>query len=287
MNALEITGLCKKLNGFNIEGIDLKLPKGFILGYIGQNGAGKTTTIKLITNQLKRDSGNIKVFGKEYCDDEVQYKDMIGYIGDECYFPSFFTAKDLEDTFKKFYNSFDERKFKEYLKLWEIPYTKKIKTFSKGMKVKLAFAGIFSRETKLLLLDESTSGLDPVIRSEVLELLQEYISDGERSVLFSTHITSDLDNITDFIYFIDKGKILFNGTTEEILEGHLIVSGKVESLSTEIKKKMIGYKVSQFSFKGLIKSEDRQLFEQEIGADIEKPSVSDIMIFYIKGLRGQ
>lgn len=100
MNALEITGLHKKLNGFNIDGIDLKLPKGYILGYIGQNGAGKTTTIKLITNQLKRDSGSIKVFGKEYCDDEVQYKDMVGYIGDESYFPSFFTARDLENTFK-------------------------------------------------------------------------------------------------------------------------------------------------------------------------------------------
>ncbi|WP_243156271.1 ABC transporter ATP-binding protein [Clostridium sp. C2-6-12] len=199
MNALEIKNLSKKLKGFSLKNINLELPKGYILGYIGQNGAGKTTTIKLIMNQLKPDSGEIRVFGKEYEDDEAGYKDMIGFIGDECYFPICFTLKDIVNMLKDFYSSFDEIKFREYAERWDLPYKKKIKDFSKGMKAKLAFASVLSRDTKLLLLDEPTSGLDPVVRSEVLELLQEYISDGERSVIFSTHIMSDLEKITDYL----------------------------------------------------------------------------------------
>ena len=127
MNALEIKKLNKTFKEFSIKNIDLELPKGYILGYIGQNGAGKTSTIKLIMNQLKKDSGEIKVFGKEYEDDEVEYKDMIGFIGDECYFPTCFTLKDIINTLKDFYNSFDEAKFKEYVNKWNLPYGKKIK----------------------------------------------------------------------------------------------------------------------------------------------------------------
>ena len=283
MNALEIRNLNKDLKGFSLKNIDLELPKGYILGYIGQNGAGKTTTIKLIMNQLKRDSGEIKVFGKEYEDDEVGYKDMIGFIGDECYFPTCFTLKDVINTLKDFYTSFDETKFKEYAEKWNLPYKKKIKEFSKGMKAKLAFASVLSRETKLLLLDEPTSGLDPVVRSEVLEILQEYISDGERSVIFSTHIMSDLEKITDYLYFINKGEKVFFDTTENILENHLVVKGGIEDLTTEVKEKLIGYKSSNIGFEGLIYSKDREYLDESLL--FEKPSMDDIVVFYINGVR--
>ena len=283
MNALEIKKLNKIFNGFSLKNINLELPKGYILGYIGQNGSGKTTTIKLIMNQLKKDSGEIKIFGKEYEDDEVQYKDMIGFIGDECYFPTCFTLKDVINTLKDFYNSFDEVKFRKYAEKWELPYKKKIKEFSKGMKVKLSFASVLSRDTKLLLLDEPTSGLDPVVRSEVLEILQEYISDGERSVIFSTHIMSDLEKITDYLYFINEGEKVFYDTTENVLENHLVVKGGIEDLKTEVKEKLIGYKSSNIGFEGLIYSEDKEYLAENLL--FEKPSMDDIVVFYINGVR--
>ena len=283
MNALEIKNLSKTFKGFSLKNINLELPKGYILGYIGQNGSGKTTTIKLIMNQLKCDSGEIKIFGKEFKDDEAGYKDMIGFIGDECYFPTCFTLKDVINTLKDFYASFDEKKFKEYVEKWELPYKKKIKEFSKGMKAKLSFASILSRDTKLLLLDEPTSGLDPVVRSEVLEILQEYISDGERSVIFSTHIMSDLEKITDYLYFINNGEKVFYDTTENVLENHLVVKGGAEDLKAEVKEKLIGYKSSHIGFEGLIYSKDKKYLDEKLL--FEKPSMDDIVVFYINGAR--
>ncbi|WP_238918458.1 ABC transporter ATP-binding protein [Clostridium sp. YIM B02555] len=285
MNALEIKNLNKNLKGFNIKNINLELPKGYILGYIGQNGAGKTTTIKLIMNHLKRNSGEIRVFGKEYDEDEAGYKDMIGFIGDDCYFPICFTLKEIINTLKDFYSSFDEGKFDQYAKKWGLPYKKKIKEFSKGMKAKLAFATVLSRETKLLLLDEPTSGLDPIVRSEVLEILQDYISDGERSVIFSTHIMSDLEKITDYLYFINDGEKVFFDTTENILENHLLVKGGTGELREEVKEKLIGYKLSNISFTGLIHSEDKNYLDENLL--FEKPSMEEIMVFYINGTRGK
>lgn len=285
MNALEIKELSKSFGTFSLENINLKLPEGYILGYVGQNGAGKTTTIKLIMEQLKRDSGEITVFGKNYIDDEIAYKGIIGYIGDECYFPGCFTSKDIVDSLKNFYKSFDEFKFNSYMQRWELPQNKKIKDFSKGMKMKLVFASVLSRETRLLVLDEPTSGLDPVIRSEILELLQEYISNGKRSVLFSTHIMSDLEKIADYLYFIDKGKTIFYDTKDNILEGYLLVKGGVTDLKAQLRDKLIGYKKSNVGFEGLIHSRDSKDIEE--GLLFEKPSVDDIVIFHINGAKGE
>ncbi|WP_017212539.1 ABC transporter ATP-binding protein [Clostridium beijerinckii] len=283
MNALEIKNLNKTFDGFELKNINLELPKGYILGYVGQNGAGKTTTIKLIMNQLKKDSGVIKVFSKSYEDGEEVYKDMIGFIGDECYFPINFTLKDVISTLKDFYTSFDESKFNDYAEKWNLPYKKKIKEFSKGMKVKLSFASILSRNTKLLLLDEPTSGLDPVVRNEVLEILQEYIADGEKSVLFSTHITSDLEKITDYLFFINNGEKVFYDITENVLESHLLVKGGLDDLTEELKEKLIGYKSSNFGFEGLIDSKNREYISKDLL--VEKTSMDDIVIFYINGKR--
>ena len=283
MYALEIKKLNKKFSNFSLQDINLKLPKGYILGYIGQNGAGKTTTIKLIMEQLKRDSGEITVFEKKYSDDNISFKEIIGFIADECYFPESFKAKDIINTFKGFYKTFDEVKFKRYMERWNLPYDKKIKDFSKGMKMRLMFASVLSRETKLLILDEPTSGLDPVIRDEILELLQEYISDGEKSVLFSTHIMSDLEKIADYLYFIDNGKIIFNDIKDNILENYLLVKGGVEDLTLDIKEKLVGYKKSSIRFEGLIYSKDKKY----IGNDLlyEKPSIDDIVVFHINGVK--
>lgn len=279
MNALEISNLNKKFKDFSLENINLSLPKGYILGYVGQNGAGKTTTIKLIMQQLKADSGEISIFGKGYKGNEVKFKDMIGFVGDECYFPTNFKIKDVINTLKDFYPSFNKDKFNHYIDLWELPKDKKIRDFSKGMKIKLTFASIFARKTKLLILDEPTSGLDPVIRNDILELLQEYIEDGEKSVLFSTHITSDLEKIADYIFFINKGKMMFNDTKDKILEKHLVVKGGIEDLTPNIKEKLIGYKKSNVGFQGLIYADDKRYLDDELL--IEKPSIEEIIVFYI------
>lgn len=282
MYALEIKDLSKSFKTFSLEEINLKLPQGYILGYVGQNGAGKTTTIKLIMEQLKRDSGDITVYGKKY-DDEIAYKNMIGFIADECYFPGCFTLKDIIVTLKSFYKSFDEFKFREYMKKWELPGNKKISEFSKGMKMKLMFASVLSRDTKLLIVDEPTSGLDPVIRSEILEILQEYISDGKKSVLFSTHNMSDLEKIADYLYFIDKGKTIFNDVKDNVLESFLLVKGGKNDLTPHLRDKLIGFKKSNIGFEGLISFEDRKFVDK--GLLLEKPSVDDIVIFHINGAK--
>ncbi|WP_338031205.1 ABC transporter ATP-binding protein [Clostridium paridis] len=285
VNALEIKNLSKNFGNFKLEDINLELPKGYILGYIGQNGAGKTTTIKLIMEQLKRDNGQITVMGKSYIDNEEAYKEMIGYIADECYYPECFNINDILGSLKDFYPTFNEEKFISYINTWELPKKTALRKFSKGMKLKLMFATVLSRDTKLLVLDEPTSGLDPVIRSEILEILQDYISDGERSVMFSTHIMSDLEKIADYLYFIDKGKTIFYDSKDNIVESYLIVKGGNEDLTDEREKKLIGCKKSNIGFEGLIHSSDAKYFKD--GFLIERPRVDDIVVFHIKGVRGK
>lgn len=284
MQALEIKNLTKNFKEFTLDNINLSLPKGYIMGYIGQNGAGKTTTIKLIMNHLKIDSGSISVFGQSYMDDEQTYKDMIGYIPDECMFPTMFTLKDITKLMSSFYSSFDQEKFMKLAEKWNLSSTKKIKDYSKGMKMKLMFATVLCRKTKLLILDEPTSGLDPVMRSEILELLQEYISDGERSVIFSTHIVSDLEGIADYLTFIDSGKLIFSDTKDNIMEKFIIVKGDPKELTSELKRKMIGLKSTAYGFCGLTLKSNKSLFSS--GFAVEVPSIDDIVVYHINGIRG-
>lgn len=285
MDALSIKNLNKSFKSFALKDININLPKGYILGYVGQNGAGKTTTIKLIMNFLKRDSGSIEVFGKEYKDNETCYKEMIGYIADECYFPEIFTAEDILKINKDFYKTFDQKKFVSMLDEWNIPKNKKIKDFSKGMKVKLCFACVFARETKLLILDEATSGLDPVMRDEILDMIQKYIEDGEKSVIFSSHIESDIEKIADYVYFIDDGKIILNDTKDDILENHMIIKGGKDEISSDIKKRVVGYEVNNVCFRALIRTDDKKYFSDNFL--YEKPNIEDIVVLYIKGLKNK
>jgi ABC-2 type transport system ATP-binding protein len=283
MLALEIKNLNKSFKNFKLDNINLELPEGYILGYIGQNGAGKTTTIKLIMQQIKKEFGEITVYGKKYTDDEIKYKDTIGFIADDNYIPGVFTVKDVKGTFGSFYKTFDKIKFDSYIKKWDLPIDKKVKDFSKGMKIKLMFAATLSRDTKLLVLDEPTSGLDPVIRDEILDILQDYISDGKRSVIFSTHIMSDLEKIADFLVFIDKGKVIFNDTKDNILESFLLVKGGTNDLSKPLTEKLIGYKRTKIGFEGLVNVKDIRLVSKEMLT--EKPTIDEIVVFHINKAR--
>lgn len=285
MNILEIKDVSKKYKDFSLKNISLTLPAGYIMGYVGQNGAGKTTTINLINHICKSAKGSIQVDGIHYEDDPVRYKNSIAYVGDESYFPKGYTVKNVRKTMKDFYDSFDEQKFCALLQRYQLPENKKIENFSRGMKVKLMFATVFSRDAKLLILDEATNGLDPVVRDELLSDLQSYIENGERSILFSTHVLSDLEEIADYIAFIDNGEIILNKQKDELMEDYLLIKGDYEELNEKQKEKLIGVEQKKFGFEAIIYSDDAGLFQSNVV--FEKPEISQIMLHSIKEKRKQ
>ncbi len=283
MELLEVKNLSKHYKSFDLENINFTLPKGYIMGYVGQNGAGKSTTLNLIANICKYQEGEVYINGITCKEDAVAYKQCIGYVGDEFYFPDNFSVRNIRGVLGKFYPTFSKERFDGFLKKWELPEKKKIKDFSRGMKVKLMFASVLSRDTKLLILDEATNGLDPVVRAEILELLQEYIADGERSVLFSTHILNDLEQIADYIYFIHNGKTVLYDTKDEILESFLLVKGDADDLSKELKDALIGVDNHAFGFTALLPSEKADLLTGKM--HFEKPNIDQIVIHHIKMLQ--
>lgn len=280
MELLEVRNLSKHYKTFDLQNISFVLPKGYIMGYVGQNGAGKSTTLNLIANICKYQEGEIYLDGMTCEENAVAYKESIGYVGDEFYFPENFNVKDIRKVLKNFYPTFSEEKFNGFLQNWNLPQKKKIKDFSRGMKVKLMLASVLSRDTKLLILDEATNGLDPVVRAEVLKLLQEYIADGERSVLFSTHILSDLEQIADYIYFIHDGKTVLYDAKDELLENFLLVKGDVGDVSENLRQALIGVEVNAFGFEAVLPAKDAHLLTS--GLHFEKPNIDQIVIHYIR-----
>lgn len=283
MELLEVKNLSKRYKNFSLENISFVLPKGYIMGYIGQNGAGKSTTLNLITDICKYQEGEIYINGINCRQNAVAYKECIGYVGDEMYFPQSFKVKNIRALLGRFYPTFSAEKFDGMLKKWDIPEKKKLKDFSRGMKVKLMFAAVLARDTKLLILDEATNGLDPVMRAEILRLLQEYISDGERSVLFSTHILSDLEHIADYIYFIHDGRTVLYDAKDELLENYLLVKGEAQDVSQELKEELIGIENNAFGFEAILPSGRADLLTNRL--HVEKPNIDQIVIHYIKMLQ--
>lgn len=284
-NALEVNGLGKHFNKFSLSDITFTIPKGYICGYVGRNGAGKTTTLNLITHQMRADAGEVRIDGITYRDDPVRYKKSIGYIGDSNYVMPELKVNDLKQILKDFYDTFDGKKFQEMVDRWELPVDKKIKTFSRGMQVRLMFAGVFARDTKLLILDEATNGLDPVMKQEVLELLQAYIEDGEHSVLFSTHILSDLEQIADYIFFLEKGKRVLFDTREELTEKYVLVRGGLEDLDGKWQEKVLGLKESSLGFEGVMESDDAMMLPK--ACLIEKPTIDQLVVYMIREMEGE
>lgn len=280
MELLEVRNLSKHYKNFSLENINFVLPKGYIMGYVGQNGAGKSTTLNMITNICKCSEGEIYVDGITCEEDAVRYKETIGYIGDEFYYPPEFTVKNVRGILRGYYPTFSEDRFNEMLQRWKLSEKMKVKDFSRGMKVKLMFASVLARDTKLLVLDEATNGLDPVVRLEMLKLLQEYIADGEKSVIFSTHILSDLEQIADYIYFIHDGKKVLYDAKDELLENYLLVKGERRAVSAELQKELIGVIDNAYGFEAILPSDKAELLTSEF--HFEKPEIDEIVIHYIK-----
>ncbi|SKA78166.1 ABC-2 type transport system ATP-binding protein [Caloramator quimbayensis] len=281
-NILEIKNLRKNFKDFSLKDVSFFLPRGFIMGFIGPNGAGKSTTIKLIMNLLKKDSGEIKVFGLDNIKNEIEIKDRIGFVFDENLFYEELTALEIKKIIKPLYKRWDEDSFLKYIKDFNLPLNKKIKDFSKGMKMKLSLSVALSHNAEMLIMDEPTSGLDPIVRSELLDILSYIIQDENKGVLFSTHITSDLEKIADYITFINNGEILFSVEKDIIMDNYGMVKGDKEILREDIKKEFVGIKYSSFGFEGLVK--DKKVIKNALKEKIiiEKPSLDDIMLYYLR-----
>lgn len=279
-NVLEINNITKDYKKFKIDNISFNLPKGYIMGFIGANGVGKTTTIKLILNMIKRESGEIKVFGLDNIREEERIKEQIGVVFDECYYLEDWTLNDVEKAVSMFYKNWNSSIYEKYLKEFNLARDKKVKDLSRGMRMKLMIAVAFSHEAKLLILDEPTSGLDPVARDEFLDILRDYIEDEEKSVIFSSHITSDIEKIADYITYINNGKIIFTGEKDEFLEKYCIIKGGKEDITESQKKEIIGLRMHSTGFEGLIELKKAVGFSSKV--IIEKASLDEIMIYMNK-----
>lgn len=285
-NAIEINKLVKKYDGFTLGELDLKLPKGSIMGFVGQNGAGKSTTIKSILNIVRRNSGDIKIFGMDNVENEKQIKEDIAVVFDTFPFHDTLNAATLDKILKRVYRKWNSSTFLKYLEQFNLPLKKKFGQFSKGMKMKLQIAVSLSHDAKLLIMDEATSGLDPVVRSEMLDVFMEYMQNEENSILMSSHITSDLERIADSIAFIHNGKIIMSGYKDDILEKHGIIKCSKDMLSCIAEDDIVSARISDFDVSVMIRDKEK-CTQKYSGALIENVTLDDIMLFYVKSQSGR
>lgn len=260
--ALAIHNLKKTFDEFTLNDISLTLPTGYIMGLVGKNGAGKTTTINLILEVLQKDAGSIKIFNKNA--DDFDVKQDIAVVFDDVFFVDNWKVKDVESALSSFYKNWDTKVYHDYLKKFALSKSKRIKELSKGMKLKLMLAVSLSHKARLLILDEPTSGLDPIARDELLDILLHYIEDEKNSVLFSTHITTDLEKIADYITVLKNGKIFYSGEKDGLFEKYCMVKGELSSLNWEIEKHLIGISKGTFGFTALLAVEDMKILPPDI-----------------------
>ena len=278
---LKVKNIYKKFDTFELQDISFNLPKGKIMGLIGPNGAGKTTTIKLILNMIKNQTGEIKIFNKNLFEHELEIKEHIGVVLDSNYFLNNWTIIEVEKSVGMFYRTWNNRKFKTLVENFNLNSEKKVKDLSKGMQMKLMLACALSHDAKLLILDEPTSGLDPVSRNKLLEILLEYIKDGEHSVLFSTHITTDLEKVANSITYLNNGKLIYTGSKNDFISSYKIANGKIRNLDSNLENKLIGLKKFYNEFEGLITTEDIKYFPKIL---FRPASMDDIIIYTNKGV---
>ncbi|HBN95374.1 MAG TPA: sodium ABC transporter ATP-binding protein [Firmicutes bacterium] len=276
---LELRDVVKNFTGFKLNGISFTLEPGYIMGFIGANGSGKTTTIKLIMNLLHLDMGEIKVFGLDSRRHEQEVKQRIGFVYDDNHFYEELTIIQMTKVVAPFYKNWDWDTYNHYVHRFNLPEAKKIKTFSRGMKMKYALAVALAHKAELLIMDEPTSGLDPIVRSELLDILSEVIQDESCSILFSSHITSDLDRIADYVTLIHQGNIVFSTSKEELFERYSVIKGERSLLDSNLQPYLVGVRENQFGFEGLVV--DRESVARLTGgkAVLERPTLEDIMLY--------
>ena len=259
MELLSVKGLTKHYKSFTLNNISFSLEKGYIMGFIGRNGAGKTTTLKSILRLVRPDGGSVEVCGMDFAENETACKQQLGVVFGEFDHYKKKPLRVITEVYKRFYSDWDDGVYRGYMEQFELDDSKLVDELSSGMRVKFALALALSHDARLLILDEPTSGLDPVSRDELLEIFQTIIEDGEHSILFSTHITSDLEKCADFITYIKDGELVISTTHMELLDSYRAVKGTEEQISDDIRTKLIGVRRNKFSFDALIRSEDAEL----------------------------
>ncbi|MBU9728841.1 ABC transporter ATP-binding protein [Diplocloster modestus] len=282
--AIELQNVCKDYDNFKLDHVSMNVPKGSVVGFVGENGAGKTTTIKAILNLISVDSGKIQVFGQDHVDKEREIKEQIGVVFDESCFHEQLTAPEIGKVMSKIYRDWQPRDFEEYLRRFQLPAQKKIKDYSRGMKMKLSIAVAMSHKAKLLILDEATSGLDPIVRDEILELFLDFIQDEEHTILVSSHIISDLEKIADYIIFIHGGKILFQKNKDELLYEYGIIRCSEEQFRKLDPKLCISYRKNQFGYE-VLTSQRKEIARIYRDLVIDQADIENIILFYVKGVR--
>lgn len=278
MPAIEFRQFSKRNGEFTLTNLNFKVESGYITGLIGPNGSGKTTLIRSIMNLIQPDQGEVLVFDQSYRNKEREIKQRIGFVYDEDFFYNHLTVREMKKIAASFYPTWNEVIFQRYLHGFNLPERRKVRDLSKGMKTKFALAVALAHAPDLLIMDEPTSGLDPVFRREILSILSEYIQDGEKSVLFSTHISTDLERISDYIVYIQNGALQFCGSKEELLDAYVLVKGPVALLQTG-GLEFSGVQQSPLGFEGLLPREyySKSKFSSQVL--VEKPSLDDILVY--------
>ncbi len=277
MNAIEIRGLVKEYKDFKLDNVELNLPSGCIMGLVGENGAGKSTTIKLILGMIKKNEGTITVLGKDHT---IMDKEDIGIVLDEVGIPDCLNVVQIERIMKNIYKKWDSEVYNSYIKRFDLPLKKKFKEFSKGMKMKLGMAIALSHDPKLLILDEATAGLDPVVRDDLLDIFTEFTRDETHSILISSHIVSDLEKICDYIAFINKGKLMLSEDKDILYEQYGMAHLSHEDFDKISPDAIKGKKVTPYGVEAIVRRDavDRDVVLSPI-------SIEDLFVFMVKEAR--
>ena len=279
MNAIELKGLIKEYPGFRLGSLDLTLPSGSIMGLVGENGAGKSTTIKLIMNAIKRDAGSVSVLGVDNQSRAFSgIKEDIGVVLDEAYYPEVLNSRDVGCVMAKTYRHWEPDTYENYLQRFGLPQDKAFRDYSRGMKMKLAIAVALSHQAKLLILDEATSGLDPMVRDEILDIFNEYTRQEDRSILLSSHIVSDLEKICDYIAFLHKGQLLLCEEKDRLLEEYALVRLSRERLADLPEDSVVGVESDPYGVRALVR---RDMVPHDL--PLEHTNLEDIILFLAKG----
>ncbi len=281
-NMLELKGVSKDYVGFSLKDINLTIPKGCVMGLVGENGAGKTTIMKIILNEINKKTGSIKIMGLDHIQKEKEIKEQLGVVWDDSFLSEYLTPIAVGKIMKNFYKNWDEKLYEQYLQTFQLPKNKMIKEFSSGMKMKLKIITAMSHHPQLLLLDEPTSGLDPVVRYEILDIFREFITDEQKAILISTHITSDLEHLADYITFVKNGQIILSKEKDILLEQYGIYRCTKEEFEKIENQDYVYYKKNKYEYDVLV--EDKQIFQRKYQVEaLDKPTIEEMMIICSKG----
>lgn len=280
-NAIEIRGLCKRYDGFALQDVDFAVPRGSIMGFVGQNGAGKTTTIRAILNLIRKDAGTVQVLGMDHIRQESAVKERVAVVFDELPFHDILTPRQLSSVLQGMYDRWQPAVYQEYLERFSLPQNKRVGQFSKGMKMKLQIAAALSRQAELLIMDEATAGLDPVMRSEMLSVFLEYMQDENHSILMSSHITSDLEKIADSVTFIHGGRIILSGYKDDILASHGLLKCKIAELEQIAPEDCVSTHRTEYGAEVLVA--DREACRRRYpNLLLENATLDEILLYYVK-----